>query len=135
MNVKNRIGQTIYFVLALLFLLCIMIQIFLAGLAIFANPVHWIKHTMFIHLFGFNIPLFMLLSAYIGRMPRWSYWSIFGMFVSVFLMYFTANMSAQFPWIAAAHPVVAMLLFIISLVTVLTTWKLIVSSASKKGGD
>lgn len=129
MNVRKRTGRIIYSVLAFIFLLCITVQIFLAGMAIFISPVHWMRHMTFIHLFGFNIPLFMLLFAFVGAMPRWAYWSVFSYFVSIFAMYFTGNMSAQLPWIAALHPVIATVLFIIALLVVNKSFK----SVKEKG--
>ncbi|MBP2079927.1 DUF6220 domain-containing protein [Oceanobacillus polygoni] len=130
MNRRKQIGKNIFLVLAILFLIGVIAQIFLAGLAIFASPVHWIKHITLIHLFGFNIPLFMLLFAWMGAMPRWAYGAVFGLLTSVFAMYFTGNMAAKLPWIAALHPVIAIVLFVIAFVVVIETVKLI---SNKKG--
>lgn len=121
-NVRIRTGRVIYLILAIFFTLCILAQIYLAGMAVFLNPAVWPKHTMFVHLFGFNLPVFMLIFAMVGSLPRWAYWQLFGLFVSIFLMYFTANM---LPWFGPLHPVMAILLFVLSSWTVLKTWILI----------
>ena len=60
MTARIRVGRIIYFILASLFALCTMAQFFFAGSAIFMDPVEWRKHVTFVHLFGFNIPIFML---------------------------------------------------------------------------
>lgn len=90
---RIRIGRYIYFILAILFSLCIGVQIYFAGLAIFENPLHWMKHLTFAHQFGFNLPILILIFAIIGGLPRWA-WQILGIPVSVFLIYFTARSSS-----------------------------------------
>ena len=110
----NKLGRIIYFIMLSLFFISIIIQFFLAGLAVFVNPENWMKHIMFVHLFGFNIPLFLLLFAYVGKFPKRAYWSIFGMIIGVFSMYYTANAASIHSWIGALHPVIAVLLFIIT---------------------
>lgn len=124
-SMRIRVGRRIYLILASCFTLCILIQIYLAGMAIFINPANWAKHTLFGHLFLFNTPILMLIFAMIGSLPRWAYWQIFGLFVSVFLMYFTANISFVLPWMSPMHPVFAFLLLILSGSSTLKTWNLI----------
>lgn len=122
---RIRIGRIIYLILAILFTLCIFTQIYLAGMAIFMNPAVWLKHMMFVHLFGFNVPIFMLIFAFIGALPRWAYWQLFGIFTSIFLMYFSANMRTNFPWIGPLHVIIAILLLGLSCLVVGKTWTLI----------
>lgn len=121
----NKLGRLLYLILIMVFFLSIITQFFLAGLAIFVNPVNWVKHTTFIHLFGFNIPVILLLLAYIGRLPRWAYWHIFGLLVGVFGMYFTANITAIYSWVGALHPIIAIVLFGICYQALMKTTKLI----------
>jgi hypothetical protein len=125
-KLPNRIkfGRISFLVLAVIFALCIVTQIFLAGLATFVHPLNWARHSTLVHIFGFNIPIFMLVTAFIGSMARLAYWQIFGLLVLVFSMYFTANFTSVVPWISAAHPVIAMLLFVLSFNIVIKTWKL-----------
>ena len=132
---KNRIhiGRLIYFTLAIIFMLCTIAQIYLAGMAIFQNPAVWMKHMMFVHFFGFNLPLLMLIFAFIGALPRWAYWHLFGIFVSIFLMYFTANITSAMPWLGSMHPVIAILLIILSCSIVLNTWRLIKNNNTERG--
>ena len=124
-NLRIRIGRLSYFILAILFTLCILAQIYLAGMAVFMSPVNWAKHIMFVHLFGFNLPVLMLIFAFVGALPRWAYWHLFGFLVSIFLMYFTANIRAVIPWVGPMHAVFACILFVLSSITVLKTWKII----------
>ncbi|SFB06761.1 hypothetical protein SAMN04488072_106170 [Lentibacillus halodurans] len=134
-NNQTRIlfGRMTFLVLAIMFTLSVTVQIFLAGMAIFVSPENWVKHIIFVHLFGFNIPVLMLIFAIVGVFPRWVYWQLFGVLVLIFLMYFTANITGALPWAGALHPVIAVVLFILSCSIVLRVWKLI--SANKKGEE
>ncbi len=136
-SMRTRIGRRIYFILASCFTLCILIQIYLAGMAVFLHPTNWTKHTIFGHLFLSMFPILMLVFAVMGSFPRWAYWHIFGLFGSTFLMYFTANISYIFPWISPMHPVFAFLFLILSGSSAQKTWKLIHrdQQAYKKNGD
>ncbi|MGI2328315.1 DUF6220 domain-containing protein [Planococcus sp. YIM B11945] len=127
---RIRIGRIIYFVLACLFAACVLVQLFVAGMGTFVNPANWAKHVLFIHLFGLNLPLLLLVSALIGSMPRWAYRNIFALFFLIFTMYFTANMAGASPWIGALHPVIAVLLAAVSCANVNKVNKLIFN---KKG--
>lgn len=125
-NTKRiQIGRVSFFILANIFTICILIQIYFAGIAIFEYPVDWSKHMTFVHLFGFNLPILMLIFAIVGSLPRWAYWQMFGVFLTIYLMYFTANFRTVVPWVGAIHPVVAMLLFALSVLLLLKSWKLI----------
>lgn len=93
-------------------------------MAIFEYPVDWSKHTKFVHLFEFNLPVLMFVFAIIGSFPRWAYWQLFGILMAIYFMYFTANFRAVLPWVGSIHPVVAILLFALSLLLISKSWKL-----------
>ncbi|MBY7145102.1 hypothetical protein KFZ56_18960 [Virgibacillus sp. NKC19-3] len=122
-NQRVRIGRIVFLALAIIFTLCVVAQLFFAGMATFISPVNWGKHMIFAHLFGFNIPVVMLVFAFIGALPRFAYWQLFGILISMFLMYFTANITTMLPWLSAMHPIFAVLLFILSCSIVLNVWK------------
>ena len=122
---RIRVGRIIFLTLTTLFTICILVQVYLAGIAIFVNPGAWVKHMMFVHLFGFNLPILMVIFAVVGSMPRWAYWKLFGILVSTFLMYFTVHINAILPWMGPIHPVLAILLFVLSCSIFIKTWGLI----------
>lgn len=122
---RIRFGRYMYLALSIGFILCILIQIYFAGMAIFMNPAAWGKHTMFVHLFGYSLPIFMVLFAILGSFPRWAYWQLIGFFILIFLMYYTANIQWIFPWISPMHLVLAFVLLVLSSWTAWKTWKLI----------
>lgn len=128
----KKISRTIFLVLAIIFALSIAAQIFLAGMATFISPAHWLKHVTFVHLFGFNVPIFMLIFAFLGKLPRWAYWHLFGIFVSIFLMYFTANITATLPWAGAMHPLIAVILFILACSIIKKMWVFIFTEKNQK---
>lgn len=135
LNQRIHIGRTVYLILAIIFALSIATQIFLAGMAIFIGPANWMRHMTFVHLFGFNIPIFMLVFAFIGALPRWAYWQLLGVLISMFLMYFTANISSSLPWIGAMHPVFGILLFVLSYTMVSKTWHFIFDNKNIQKGE
>lgn len=130
---RIRIGRSVHFALAAIFAICVIAQVFLAGMGTFVNPAHWSRHVMFIHLFGFNLPLFMLLFAFIGSLPRWAYWQLFAVFILIFAMYFTANMTSLAAWLGALHPVIALLLTAVACSNVLKSGKMIFKQ--QEGGN
>ncbi|MUK89402.1 hypothetical protein GMD78_13620 [Ornithinibacillus sp. L9] len=126
-----KISQYLYVGLAIIFFLCLMLQVLLAGLAIFESAGYWLKHVTLIHLFGFNAPVFMLLFAYLGDLPRFVYWHLFSLLVLVFLMYFTANM--QVSWIGSLHPVIAMILIAVAYRNIAVTMNWLKQTDIQKG--
>nr|WP_186673578.1 DUF6220 domain-containing protein [Sporosarcina sp. BP05] len=121
-DVRIRLGRSIYFVLAIILSLCVTTQFFLAGMAIFMSPVNWLKHLSFVHIFGFNLPFLMIGFAVVGKMPLGAYLQLLGVLLTVFTLYFTANITNIVPWLGAMHPVMGILLFALSLSIVFQIW-------------
>ena len=120
---RFKVGSISFASLSILFLICLLVQVFFAGLAIFVNPVNWTKHTGFIHLFEF-IPVLMFIIAFVGKLPRWAIGHSAALFSVIFVMYFTANITPVLPWAAALHPVIAFVLFWMSVKTLPRVWKM-----------
>lgn len=131
-STRNRIGSISFALLSILFLICILVQVFFAGLAIFVNPVNWTKHTGFIHLFEF-IPILMFIIAFVGKLPRWAIGHSAALFAVIFVMYFTANITSAIPWVAALHPVIAFILFWMSVKNVPRGWKMAYKNKQSEG--
>ncbi|WP_453992246.1 DUF6220 domain-containing protein [Bacillus nitroreducens] len=124
-SARIRFGRGLYLLFAIIYLLFIIGQVFTAGLAIFVGAENWLTHTSLVHILGLNIPVLMLIVAFIGKMPRWGYGYVIGLALFVFGMYFSANFTRIASWVGALHPVLAMILFILSVSVVVDTWKLI----------
>ncbi|MGH2371726.1 MAG: DUF6220 domain-containing protein, partial [Chloroflexota bacterium] len=101
-----------YAALAWIFVGCLVVQVFLAGLGVFAGPANWRWHTTFVHFFEL-LPLLMLALAFLGRLPGRLRWLTAGLFALIFVQYATANLgdAPSIQIVAALHPVVALILF------------------------
>lgn len=134
-TLRTKIGSSIYLILAVLFATCVTIQVLLAGAATFVHVENWLRHSTFVHLFGMNVPVLMLIFAFVGKMPRWAYLNVVGLLVSIFAMYFTANFTAKEPWVAAAHPVIAMVLFVLSIWIVTKSGRFVIGKNKIEKGE
>ncbi|QYR22358.1 hypothetical protein KZ483_05065 [Paenibacillus sp. sptzw28] len=108
-NQVARLSGFIFLGLSWLLVACIIIQTFIAGMAIFSDAAQWSSHVSFVHLFEF-LPILMLIFAFAGRLPRVLGWQTFALFLLLFSQYFTANL----PGAGAFHPVIALVLFWLS---------------------
>ena len=88
------------------------LQIFLAGRAVFVGPDWWQRHRDFVHMFEWLSPLSVIL-AYLGRATRGAKWLAWGTVVLLFLEYATAGWQSSLGKLGLAmfHPVIAALLF------------------------
>lgn len=105
-------SQRLYTALAWLFVAGVIIQVLLAGLAMFESAENWDRHIQFVHLIEF-FPILMLIAAFVGKMPVYLRWLAVAEFVLIGLQYFFigARDSADTRWIAAFHVVNALLIF------------------------
>lgn len=106
---RSPLAGYLYVGLAWGFVACIVIQTFLAGLAVFTDASHWNNHKVFVHIFEF-IPIVMLITAFIGKLPKVLRWQSLALFLLTYSQYFTANL----PQAGALHPVIALVLFWLS---------------------
>ncbi|MEB9507358.1 DUF6220 domain-containing protein [Bacillus anthracis] len=124
-GLRLHTGIVVFFILSILFTICVLAQVYIAGAAIFVNPTNWARHREFIHLFGFTIPLLMLVFAFIGKMPRRMLVHVIGVILTVNLMYFTANITRTLPWTGAVHPVIAVVIVAQSIKIMKNAWFLL----------
>jgi hypothetical protein len=99
-----------YLVLTALFLVGLLAQVFLAGLALFASGQGWQLHIdvgYILHL----APLLLLLAAAVGRVGSRLIWLTVGLVVSVGVQPFLPLARDISPLLAALHPVNALLIF------------------------
>ncbi|QMV43633.1 DUF6220 domain-containing protein [Cohnella cholangitidis] len=116
-SIFNRAGRIIYVTLAWGFLLCILVQVVIAGMATFTDPSDWELHSAFVKGFAM-VPLAMFLLTFVGKINgrnRWISLALFGLIVFQFL---TVQVFSSIPAITALHPLIALLLFWGSVTTV-----------------
>ncbi|MFG6115646.1 DUF6220 domain-containing protein [Halobacillus sp. MO56] len=118
----KKSGRIIFIGLAALLLLCFTIQFLLAGMATFIHYEYWSDHTFFVHLFGFYLPLIMLVAALVCKFSRKIFGQLALVFGLTFLLYVTANISTHLPWAGALHPIIGILLFLAALAILRSSW-------------
>ncbi|GAB2540523.1 DUF6220 domain-containing protein [Gracilibacillus alcaliphilus] len=111
---RIQFARFVFYTLLIVFTTAIVIQFILAGMAVFMDPSQWRNHTLFVHLFGFNLPVLLLITAWLANMPLKVYGQLIGLMGLIFLLYFTANMAGMLPWIGALHPIAGVLLLLLA---------------------
>ncbi len=118
---RYRIVRFIYALLAISFLVCIVLQVFFAGAALFSNSSIWKIHTTFVDFFAV-IPLVMFLISFIGGIRGRLRWISLGLYALNVFQYMTIHVFSNMDIIAALHPIVALLLFSGSLYVLKRSW-------------
>jgi len=106
-----KVGRWIYVVMSWLFVAGVVVQVFLAGMAVVALRGTWNNHISIGHTLAAPL-LFMLISQYIGKLPRPMKWATWGLFLVYALQAdVVIFMRAAFPEVSALHPVLALVDF------------------------
>lgn len=102
-------SQTIFCILAWVLLICIIIQVSLAGMAVFVDGSIWKKHFAFIKVFEY-IPAVMYIVGSAGAIPqKYKAWSLM-LFLLCNFQYYTV-----YGWLGAIHAVIPLFIFLASL--------------------
>lgn len=112
----RRVPLVIYTALAVVFLLGVVVQVFLAGAGIFASASWLGSHGIFGHVLPV-IPLFMVILGLVGRLPRTINWLTVLLFVLVYIQpwFIYLGRGVEAPLLAALHPVNALAIFALAL--------------------
>jgi hypothetical protein len=110
----RRGARIAYLVVAWIFIACLVVQVFLAGMGVFVGADNFATHRDFGYLFGL-LTLVLVPLAIIGRLGRRQIWMsvlVLGLFVmqSVFVA-----LRETAPVVAALHPVNGFLILLISI--------------------
>ena len=104
-----------------LFTACAVVQVFLAGLAVFVNPARFALHRDFGYTFGLLL-LVVIFAAILGRLGRRQ----IGFAVALILLYTLQSvfvaMRASMPEVAALHPVNGFLIIAVAFVSGREAW-------------
>jgi hypothetical protein len=117
-----RVIRYIFAVLASIFAVFVILQVFFAGLAIFVDASNWVLHTNLVRFFAL-LPVVLTVLAFAGRLPRAARWQSFGLFLMIVIQFLTAGMAAAIPYLSALHPVVALGLFWTSYALAKQSWR------------
>lgn len=99
-----------FMLLAWIFAVLILIQVFLAGLATFWNADQWASHAGFSRILIVPL-LLMLIASFVARLPRSFRLSSAGLIGMFILMAVTAKLSSGAGFVSALHPVLALMMF------------------------
>jgi hypothetical protein len=116
LSVPVRLARIGYAVLSSVFVVCVLVQVFFAGMGAFGAD--WSLHLNFAHFLGLA-PLLMAPVAFGGRLS----WGLrllpFGLLVLIGAQYAFANATVP---VATLHPVNALLILCLSLLTTRRAW-------------
>ncbi|MGG4107512.1 DUF6220 domain-containing protein [Paenibacillus lautus] len=98
-----------YKVVVWLFAIGIMLQVFLAGLALFWNPGQWSSHIGFSRVL-IIFPILILILSFIARLPVSLRLHSAGLIAVVVLIAVCANLPSGMGYLSALHPVLAIIL-------------------------
>jgi hypothetical protein len=95
-------------VLARLFTLGVVVQIFLVGISLFESAKYWDDHKSLGQMLGI-VPVLLIVTAIVGRLPP----RLIGMSVGLLVLWIIQWQLPEIDngWIAALHPLNAFLLF------------------------
>ncbi len=121
----RRIPAYVYLVTVSLFLLGVIVQVYLSGLAAVARTTGWTAHIELGHTLALPLIL-MLILMYIARLPR----AVKGQTWLLFLVYVLQAdvviiVKRQAPFLAALHPVLALVDFALALWLVVSVTRLL----------
>jgi hypothetical protein len=103
------------------FVIGVLIQVYIAGMAVFVDPANWSLHANFVHIIEW-FPLIMLVLAFPGQLSRELKLLSVVLFVLIVVQYATA-LGFSNSIVAALHPVNALVIFWIGTVTIRRAWQ------------
>lgn len=121
-DVTRSMARTAHLVLAWLFVAGVAVQIFLAGMGVFAGSLNFATHRDFGYLLEL-FPVLLLVTAAVGRLGRRQVILpvvIFGLFVLQSILVLQRD---SFPAIAALHPVNGFLIALLAVGVAREAWQ------------
>ena len=103
---------------AWLFVACSIVQVFLAGLGVFENPLRFVTHREFGYLFGWLVFVLLIL-ALVGRMGRRVVGLTLLLIVLFILQSVLVAVRTSQPAVAALHPLNGFLILLVGIVVAL----------------
>lgn len=110
-----------YVLLSGVFSVCVLVQVYIAGMAVFIDPESWEFHRVFVRLFD-PLLILLLIVAFLGKFPRSLKAIPIGLLLLVIVQYETASMFGSL--VAAIHPVNAVVMFLVAFVGMTRAWLL-----------
>lgn len=127
-----KVSRKLFVLAAGLFVISVMIQIYFAGMAIFSDSSYLYNHIVFVRFMEI-FPVLMVILSFTGKLPKYCRWMSVLLFLLIYAQYITANI----PEAGAVHPVIAAVLFTVSVMTVLHAKRVVFPNSNvilKSGG-
>ena len=120
-----KVSRSVYLGASSLFLIGVTLQVFLAGMVVVALQMGWSNHRDLGH--SLALPLIvMLISAYLGQLPRQMKWLTWGLFlVYIIQADVLIFVRASLPIASAFHPVLALVDCVLAVILVYQAWGLV----------
>ena len=120
-----KVSRGVYLAASSLFLIGVTLQVFLAGMVVVALQMGWSNHRDLGH--SLALPLIvMLISAYLGQLPRQMKWLTWGLFlVYIIQADVLIFMRTSLPVVSAFHPVLALVDCVLAVILVYQAWGLV----------
>lgn len=103
-------ARLVFKAMVMIFAICILIQVFLAGLALFWNSAQWASHTGFAKLL-IIVSIVILVISFIARLPLSLRLRSAGLLGIIILIAVSAKLPSGIGYLSALHPVLALMLF------------------------
>jgi hypothetical protein len=120
-----KISRIIYLVASILLLIGVALQVFLAGMVVVALQMGWSNHRDLGHALALPL-LVMLVTAYLGKLPRgmqWVTWLLFVVYIiQADVLIF---MRTSLPVVSAFHPVLALVDCVLAVILTYQAWGLV----------
>jgi hypothetical protein len=117
----RSIARTIHLVAAWLLVVCVIVQVFLAGLGVFSDPNAFVTHAEFGYLWEW-LAVVMLILAIVGRLGRVQIGGAVLLIVLLALQSVFIALRETQPTIAALHPVNGFLVLLVGFVLAWNAW-------------
>lgn len=112
-----------------LYLIAIVFQTFLAGQALFAPEPDFEPHRNLGYLLHLT-PILIVILAVVGRVGSTTLWWTGALFATVAVQPLLPMLRDDMPWAAALHPVLALVIFWLTLAIGLRAWRLVRETAA-----
>lgn len=114
-------ARAIYLAAAWLFVGCLIVQVFLAGLGVFDDPRAFITHRDFGYLIG-SLTLVLLVAAIVGRSGGRQIGLVVLLMVQFALQSVFVAIRSESPVVAALHPVNGFLILLVTWIIARDAW-------------
>jgi uncharacterized protein DUF6220 len=117
----RRVARAIHLGAAWLFVACLVVQVFLAGLGVFDDPKAFITHRDFGYAIGL-LTLVLLVAAIVGRLGGRQIGLVVLLMVQFALQSVFVAMRSDSPAVAALHPLNGFLILLVTLIIARDAW-------------